>query len=55
MLILRTVSDVVGGGGSNLYGDTQSFEERNKAIMREHLEALPLWLEHAHEGLLARG
>jgi adenosylhomocysteine nucleosidase len=44
LLILRGVSDIVGGQGSDTYGDIAVFNERAKEIMKKLFEQLPDWL-----------
>ena len=43
-LILRGVSDLVGGEGGEAYGNIELFRERTKAVMKGLLEQLPGWL-----------
>ncbi len=45
VLILRAVSDVVGEGGDEVYGEYDEFTSRTKEIMRHLLEILPKWLD----------
>jgi len=45
LLILRGVSDLVGGDGGEAYGKIEIFHERTKAVMRELFRQLPGWLE----------
>ena len=44
VLILRGVSDLVGEGGSETYGNLAAFEEGSRAVMKRLLEELPSWL-----------
>lgn len=46
-LILRGVSDVVGGQGSPAYGDLGYFKDGARQIMENLLTALPGWLDKA--------
>lgn len=48
LLILRAVSDVVGPGGSETYGNLPLFQERTRIIMRQLLHQLPDWLTSVH-------
>jgi adenosylhomocysteine nucleosidase len=43
-LILRGVTDLVGAGGDETYGNLNLFAERAAAMMRRLVAALPLWL-----------
>jgi adenosylhomocysteine nucleosidase len=43
-LILRGVSDLVGGEGGEAYGNIELFHERTKTVMRGLFEQLPIWL-----------
>ncbi len=45
LLILRGVSDLVGGDGGEVYGDYELFQSRTREIMRHLLDVLPKWLE----------
>ncbi len=45
LLILRAVSDLVGEGGDEVYGEYEEFASRAKEIMRRLIEVLPRWLE----------
>lgn len=45
LLILRGVSDLVGGDGGEAYGDYELFMGRTKEIMRRLIEVLPRWLK----------
>ena len=47
LLILRAVSDLVGSGGGEAYGDYEGFKKSAREIMRRLVDALPLWLERA--------
>ncbi|MBI3163035.1 MAG: 5'-methylthioadenosine/S-adenosylhomocysteine nucleosidase [Chloroflexi bacterium] len=44
LLILRAVSDLVGGDGGEAYGNIELFHERTKIVMRELFRQLPGWL-----------
>jgi adenosylhomocysteine nucleosidase len=44
ILILRTVSDLVGGDGGEAYGNLELFHERTRTIMKQLLDQLPDWL-----------
>jgi adenosylhomocysteine nucleosidase len=44
LLILRAVSDLVGAGGGEAYGDHDLYKERTRAIMLQLLEQLPDWI-----------
>ena len=41
LLILRGVSDLVGGDGGEAYGNIELFHERTKTVMRELFRQLP--------------
>jgi adenosylhomocysteine nucleosidase len=43
-LILRGVTDLVGGDGGEAYGNIELFHERTKTVMRELFRQLPEWL-----------
>jgi adenosylhomocysteine nucleosidase len=45
LLILRGVSDLVGGEGGEVYGDYELFMGRTKEIMRRLIDILPKWLK----------
>jgi adenosylhomocysteine nucleosidase len=45
LLILRGVSDLVGGEGGEVYGDYELFMGRTKEIMRRLIDVLPKWLK----------
>jgi adenosylhomocysteine nucleosidase len=45
LLILRGVSDLVGGEGGEAYGDYELFLGRTKEIMRRLIDVLPRWLK----------
>jgi adenosylhomocysteine nucleosidase len=45
LLILRAVSDLVGGDGGEAYGNLQLFHERTKSVMKNLFEQLPSWLK----------
>lgn len=44
VLILRAVTDLVGGDGGEAYGNIELFHERTKTMMRELFRQLPGWL-----------
>lgn len=44
-LILRGVSDLVGEGGGEAYGDISVFHQGARAVMEPLLQALPAWLD----------
>jgi adenosylhomocysteine nucleosidase len=44
LLILRGVSDLVGGDGGEAYGKIEIFHERTKTVMSELFRQLPVWL-----------
>jgi adenosylhomocysteine nucleosidase len=44
VLILRAVTDLVGGDGGEAYGNIELFHERTKTVMRELFRQLPDWL-----------
>ncbi|HEY2980557.1 MAG TPA: 5'-methylthioadenosine/S-adenosylhomocysteine nucleosidase [Anaerolineales bacterium] len=44
LLILRGVSDIVGGAGGEVYGKPQLFSARTRTIMTTLLQQLPDWL-----------
>jgi adenosylhomocysteine nucleosidase len=44
VLILRGVTDLVGGDGGEAYGNIDLFRERTKTVMRELFRQLPDWL-----------
>jgi adenosylhomocysteine nucleosidase len=48
LLILRGVSDLVGGDGGEAYGKIEIFHERTKTVMRELFRQLPEWLNAIH-------
>jgi adenosylhomocysteine nucleosidase len=48
-LILRGVSDLVGGEGGEAYGNIELFRERTKMIMKGLIEQLPAWLSAIRE------
>jgi adenosylhomocysteine nucleosidase len=52
-LILRAVSDLVGSGGGEVYGNIELFEKRTRRIMANLLAGLPAWVGAA-ENLFAR-
>ena len=45
LLILRGVTDLVGGDGGEVYGDYELYLSRTKEIMRRLIEVLPKWLK----------
>jgi adenosylhomocysteine nucleosidase len=45
LLILRGVTDLVGGDGGEAYGKIEIFHERTKTVMRELFRQLPGWLK----------
>lgn len=51
ILILRGVTDLVGGTGGEAYRNIELFHERTKTIMRELFRQLPEWLK-ASDGRL---
>ncbi len=44
LLILRGVSDLVGGEGGEAYGNLELFHTRTREVMKELFERLPEWL-----------
>jgi len=44
LLMLRAVSDLVGGDGGEAYGNIVLFHERTKTVMRNLFDQLPEWL-----------
>jgi adenosylhomocysteine nucleosidase len=44
VLILRAVSDLVGGDGGEAYGNIELFHERTKTVMKDLFNQLPGWL-----------
>jgi len=44
LLILRAVTDLVGGDGGEAYGNIELFRERTRTVMRELFRQLPDWL-----------
>jgi adenosylhomocysteine nucleosidase len=46
LLILRGVSDLVGSGGGEAYGNLDLFRKRTRVVMEELLRQLPDWLAH---------
>ncbi len=44
LLILRAVSDLVGGDGGEAYGNVELFHDRTKTVMRKLFNQLPDWL-----------
>jgi adenosylhomocysteine nucleosidase len=51
VLILRAVSDLVGGDGGEVYGNIELFHERTKTMMRELFRQLPEWLRSSDSHL----
>jgi adenosylhomocysteine nucleosidase len=49
-LILRGVSDLVGAGGGEAYGNIELFHQRTKAIMDQLIRQLPDWLDRVSLG-----
>jgi adenosylhomocysteine nucleosidase len=47
LLILRGVTDLVGGNGSEAYGNLDYFSRATQDILRPLVEGLPAWLERA--------
>ena len=47
-LILRAVSDIVGRGGSDAYGNLSLFRERAAGLMKSLINGLPRWLDAAN-------
>ncbi len=52
LLVLRGVSDLVGGSGGEVYGDYEHFLRRTTDIMRRLLDVLPSWLDAIQPALL---
>ena len=52
LLILRAVTDLVGGDGGEAYGNIELFHERTKTVMRELFRQLPEWLKASDSHLL---
>ena len=48
-LILRGVSDLVGGQGGEVYGDPDLFTEYTEVIMRRLVDSLPAWIAQSFE------
>jgi adenosylhomocysteine nucleosidase len=44
LLILRAVSDLVGGEGGEAYGNLDLFHERTRVVMKDLFDQLPKWL-----------
>lgn len=44
LLILRGVTDLVGGDGGEAYGNLELFHDRTKTVMRDLFQQLPEWL-----------
>jgi adenosylhomocysteine nucleosidase len=44
LLILRAVSDLVGGEGGEAYGNLDLFHERTRVVMKDLFDQLPEWL-----------
>lgn len=51
VLIFRAVSDLVGPGGGEAYGNIDLFQANTRLIMAKLIEDLPYWLERAVLGL----
>ena len=52
LLILRGVTDLVGGDGGEAYGNIGLFHERTKTVMKNLFDQLPEWLERgAHSAI----
>jgi adenosylhomocysteine nucleosidase len=49
-LILRGVSDLVGEGGGEAYGNTAVFEEGTRQVMTKLIGQLPFWLSRWESG-----
>ena len=49
LLILRAVSDLVGGDGGEAYGNYELFIARTKEVMKDLFDRLPGWLEAVHK------
>jgi adenosylhomocysteine nucleosidase len=45
-LILRGVTDIVGAGGGEAYGNITLFHERTRNVMKNLIEQLPDWLKN---------
>jgi len=45
-LILRGVTDIVGAGGGDAYGNLALFHERTREVMKTLIEQLPDWLKN---------
>jgi adenosylhomocysteine nucleosidase len=45
LLILRAVSDLVGGDGGEAYGNLELFHQRTKTVMKNLFDQLPVWLK----------
>ncbi len=45
LLMLRAVSDLVGGDGGEAYGNLDLFHERTKTVMKDLFAQLPDWLK----------
>lgn len=45
LLILRAVSDLVGGDGGEVYGDYELFIARTRTMMKKLFDQLPDWLD----------
>jgi adenosylhomocysteine nucleosidase len=45
VLILRAVSDLVGGDGGEAYGNLELFHQRTKTVMKDLFDQLPAWLK----------
>jgi adenosylhomocysteine nucleosidase len=51
VLILRGVTDLVGGDGGEAYGNIELFHERTKTVMRGLFSQLPGWLKESDSHL----
>ena len=51
VLILRGVTDLVGGDGGEAYGNIELFRERTKTVMSELFRQLPEWLKSSDSHL----
>jgi adenosylhomocysteine nucleosidase len=45
-LILRGITDIVGAGGGEAYGNITLFHERTRNVMKSLIEQLPDWLKN---------
>jgi adenosylhomocysteine nucleosidase len=51
VLILRAVSDLVGGDGGEAYGNIELFHERTRTVMKNLFDLLPAWLNSSDSHL----